>query len=358
MFEWMKSDDENREGVWKLFHKRMIFIIILIIAVFVCIGVTISIGSANIGFFEVYQILINQLFPGTFEIENQIHVNIVTTIRGPRVLMGIFVGFILATGGCIIQSLLRNPLATPYTLGISSSASFGAALAIAFGFSLSSSTIGIIISAFIFSMVPVAVILMAASRQHITPVTLVLCGVAVSQVFGACNTILQYFASADTAKEIVFWSVGSLNNASLWMVPYVAIAALAFAILAIYLSRDLNIMKMGDDTAESLGIDSNLVRIVGIIASCVCTAVAVSFTGAIGFICLIAPHVCRTIIGGDLKTLIPASMLMGGILLMISDTIGRTIIAPTILPVGAITALIGGPLLVYLLMKKRDSISV
>ena len=351
------ANAEKKEEVKKLFHFRFLFIVIMLVFAAATIGIAITIGPANIHFFGVYQILIDQLFHGTFE-STAIEQNIVLGIRGPRVLVGLCVGAILATGGCIIQSVLRNPLATPYTLGISSSAGFGAAVAIAFGFSLSGSTIGIIVSAFVFSLIPVTVIIMAAQRTGVTPVTMVLCGVAVSQIFAACNTIIQYFSSADYAKEIVFWSVGSLNNCSMWMVPYVGIAALLFSVLAIYLSRDLNIMKMGDDTAQSLGINVRRTRIISIVASCVCTAVAVSFTGAIGFICLISPHLCRLIIGGDLKYLIPASALMGAVLLIIADTIGRTVISPVVLPVGAITALVGGPILVYMLLRKRSAISV
>lgn len=347
-----------KENVEKLFHYRKFFVLILFAVAVCCIGITITIGSADIGFFEVYKILINQVFPGTFDGITSSHTNIVSNIRGPRVLIGFFVGMILAIGGCMIQSILRNPLATPYTLGVSSSACFGAALTIAFGFSLSNNTIGIIISAFLFSMIPVGTILLVAQKRNVTPVTMVLCGVAISQIFGACNTILQYFSSPETAKDIVFWSVGSLNSTTLWMVPYVAIAAILFCVFALYLSRDLNILKMGDDTAQSLGINVPVVRTAGVVAACVATAVAVSFTGAIGFVCLIAPHICRIFIGGDLKYLILASGFLGSIILLASDTIGRTIIAPTILPVGAITALIGGPLLVYLLLRKKNEISV
>lgn len=348
----------NKDGISRLFRFRLVFTVLLLAACIVSVGVAITIGSANIGFFEAYQILIGHLIPGTFPGMDPIHVNIVMGIRAPRILMGLFVGMMLAIGGCIIQSVLRNPLATPYTLGVSSSASFGAALAIAFGISLSSNTAGIIFSAFLFSMVPIGVILLASQRRGITPVTMVLCGVAISQIFVACNTILQYFSSSDTAKEIVFWSVGSLNTASMWMVPYVAVVALLFSLAALYLSKDLNIMKMGDDTAQSLGINVNRTRVFAVVISCVSTAVAVSFTGAIGFICLIAPHLCRIVMGGDLRYLIPASGFAGAIILILADTVGRTIISPIVLPVGAVTALIGGPLLVYMLIRKRSSISV
>lgn len=340
-----------------LFRHRLLFTVILGISAAVSVGLMITVGSANIGFFEAYEILFNQLFPDTFGPFTDSHVNIVLNIRGPRVLMGLFVGLILAIGGCIIQSILRNALATPYTLGVSSSACFGAALAMAYGVTINTGTMGVIISAFLFSLVPIGTILLAAQRRGITPITMVLCGVAISQIFGACNTILQYFTSSDTTKEIVFWSVGSLNTVSLWMIPYVAIAALVFAIVAMYLSRDLNIMKMGDDTAQSLGVNVNRTRIIGVVISCVATAVAVSFTGAIGFVCLISPHLCRLIIGGDLRYLIPASGFLGAIILLLADTIGRTVMAPVILPVGAITALIGGPLLVYLLMRRKTEIS-
>lgn len=348
----------KRHEVEAMFHHRFLFTVVLGIVAVACVGLMITVGSANIGFFEAYQILFNQLFPGTFDGFTASHINIVTNIRGPRVLIGFFVGLILAIGGCIVQSILRNPLATPYTLGVSSSACFGAALAIAFGISISSNTIGIIISAFIFSLVPIGTILLAAQRRGITPVTMVLCGVAISQIFGACNTILQYFTSSEITQQIVFWSVGSLNSTSLWMVPYVAITAIVFAVVALYLSRDLNILKMGDDTAQALGVNVSRTRTVGVVIACVATAVAVSFTGAIGFVCLISPHLCRLFIGSDLKYLIPASGFLGSIILLVADTIGRTIIAPTLLPVGAITALIGGPLLVYLLMRRKADIAV
>ena len=352
------SREVRQQGVRMLFHHRFLFTVILGLIAVACVGLMITIGSAKIGFFEAYQILIDQLIPGLFGDFTASHVNIVTNIRGPRVLIGFFVGLILAIGGCIIQSILRNPLATPYTLGVSSSACFGAALAIAFGVSISNDTLGIIVSAFIFSLIPIGTILLAAQRRGITPVTMVLCGVAISQIFGACNTILQYFSSSDTAKEIVFWAVGSLNSTSLWMVPYVAVTALVFSIVAIFLSRDLKILKMGDDTAHALGVNVSGVRTVGVVAACVATAVAVSFTGAIGFICLIAPHLCRLFMGSDLRYLIPASGFLGSIILLVADTIGRTIIAPVLLPVGAVTALIGGPLLVYLLMRRKADIAV
>ena len=348
----------HRRAIEAMFRHRLLFTTILGLVAVACVGLMITVGSANIGFFEAYQILINQLFPGLFGEFTDSHVNIVTNIRGPRVLMGFLVGMILAIGGALIQSILRNSLATPYTLGVSSSACFGAALAIAFGFSISNNTVGIIISAFLFSLIPIGTILLAAQRRGITPVTMVLCGVAISQIFGACNTLLQYFASDDTTKEIVFWSVGSLNSTSLWMVPYVALTALVFAIVAMYLSRDLNILKLGDDTAQALGVNVSRVRTIGVVAACLATAVAVSFTGAIGFICLIAPHLCRLFIGSDLKYLIPASGFLGSILLLVADTIGRTVIAPVILPVGAITAIIGGPLLVYMLMRRKADIAV
>ena len=341
----------KRQRSWKIGYILTVLVIIIILS-----AISITLGVANISVIEVYQILFNQIFPGTFDILPK-YETIVVNIRAPRVLMAVAAGAGLAIGGCLTQSILRNSLATPYTLGISSGASFGAALFILYGISIINGVYGQILNAFIFSLIPVAIILIASERGSMTPTTMVLCGISISYIFSACNTLMQYFGTPDAVKGVVFWSVGDLNNSVLWQVPYVGVVAIGAFIISMILSRSINIMKMGDDTAASLGVDVKSTRKLAILVACLTTATIVSFVGAIGFICLLAPHISRRFVGGDMRYLIPASAVTGAILLVLADIVAKTAIDPVMLPVGAITALCGGPLLVFLLIRKRGAMA-
>ncbi|MCQ2069700.1 MAG: iron ABC transporter permease [archaeon] len=347
---------DNRQAVSRLFMKRLMYIVGVCIVAIVVTGASIAFGSTNIALDLVYKSLVNQLFPGLFEVDPNIE-SIIIDIRAPRVLMAVGAGAGLAIGGCITQSVLRNSLATPYTLGISSSACFGAALSMIYGFALINGVYGQILNAFIFSLIPVAIILLAAGRKSMSPTTMVLCGIAVSYIASACNTIMQYFADPNAVKNVVFWSIGDLNNSMLWQTPYVFVVSIVGFILAMVLSKDLDILRMGDDTAKGLGINVGAIRGIAIVSACLLTATIVSFIGAIGFICLLAPHISRTFIGNGMKYLIPASALTGIMLLLIADIVAKTVIAPAMLPVGAITALFGGPLLIFLLVRKKTNIN-
>ncbi len=344
---------DEREVLAKLLVKRMAFIITIVVLAIALIGFSITLGSSNITPLEAYKAIINSVFPGTFPEISQKTMNIVTVVRAPRVLMATFGGAALALGGCITQSLLKNPLATPYTLGVSSGAGFGAALVILFGFGLTGTFIDAIASAFIFSLIPIIVVILASRRRNMTPMTIILCGVAMSYVFSACNTIFQFFGEASAVKSVVFWMVGDLNEILLWNIPYVAIPFIVIFVIVMFLSKDLNIMRMGDDTATSLGVNVRLMRTVGLLLSCLMTAIVVSFTGCIGFVCLLAPQISKIFVGNDLMYLLPASAALGACLLSVADIVAKTIYAPIMLPVGAVTALIGGPVLVILLLNSR-----
>ena len=347
--------NEEKEKMTKLFVKRMTFITVILVAAIALVGFSITLGSSGITPLDAYKSIIKYIFPDLFPEISQKTMNIVMIIRAPRVLMAAFGGAALALGGCITQSLLKNPLATPYTLGVSSGAGFGAALVILFGFGLTGGFIDAIISAFIFSMIPIAVVTLASRRRNMTPMTIILCGVAMSYVFSASNTIFQFFGEASAVKSVVFWMVGDLNEILLWNIPYVMVPFLIIFVAMMLLSKDLNIMRMGDDTAPSLGINVSMMRTTGLVLSCLITAIVVSFTGCIGFVCLLAPQISRIFVGNDLKYLIPASSILGACLLSVADIIAKTIYAPVMLPVGAVTALVGGPLLVILLLRSASS---
>lgn len=349
--------DPDREKVRNLGVRKISFIVIMVLLMAGLMAYSITIGSTTITPVQVYEVLINQLFPGLFDIPYKTE-QIVLNVYAPRVLMATFVGAILAIGGCIVQTIMKNPLATPYTLGVSSSAAFGASLAIILGVSAMVGTVGTIINAFMFSLIPAAMILIASARRNLMPTTMILVGIAISYIFSAATTIMQYFGTADAVKTAMFWSVGDLNSASLWQIPYVLAMFIAIAVISAWLAKDINIMRMGDDTALSLGVNVKTVRLVSMLLACFSTALVVSFTGAIGFICLLAPHISRLFVGGDLRYLLPASAVIGALLLSIADIVAKDLINPIMLPVGAITALVGGPILIFLLLRRKDTMVV
>ena len=352
--------EDERDAIARLFIKRIAFIVAALIAAIALIAFSITLGSSGLTPSEVYKALVKSIFPDMFPEITQKTMNIVMIVRAPRVLMATFGGAALAIGGCITQSLLKNPLATPYTLGVSSGAGFGAALVILFGFGITGTYIDAIASAFIFSLIPIAVVILASRRRNMTPMTIVLCGVAMSYVFSASNTIFQFFGEASAVKSVVFWMVGDLNEILLWNIPYVAIPFIVIFIITMLLSKDFNIMRMGDDTATSLGINVRMMRTLGLLLSCLITAIVVSFTGCIGFVCLLAPQISKIFVGNEMQYLLPASALLGACLLSVADIIAKTIYAPIMLPVGAVTALVGGPILVLLLLnsaKNRGSVN-
>ena len=277
----------------------------------------------------------------------------VWNLRLPRIFLGIVAGIGLGIAGAVMQAVLRNPLASPYTLGISSGAGFGASLAILAGAGIVGGKYLIIGNAFIFALLVSFIILGLSSRKGATPETMILAGIAMMYLFGAMTTILQYFGEAEAVKEAVFWMVGDLNRAS-WSV--VTVVSVAIALCAPYLmakSWDLNVMGAGDETAKSLGVNVKRTRVTTMIVSTLMVATIVCFTGTIGFIGLVAPHMTRLAIGGDNRYVLPVSGLLGAVILITADLVARRIIAPVILPVGAVTAFMGAPLFLYLIMRRR-----
>jgi iron complex transport system permease protein len=240
---------------------------------------------------------------------------------------------------------------------VSAGAGLGASIGIILGTGLLNGTIdfSIISNAFIFSLIPIVVILLLVKRKGASPETMILAGVAMVYIFNACTTILKYFANSDAVATTVFWVVGDLSRAAWYQLPYVfGVLILCFGV-NLWLAWDVNVMKLGDDTAKSLGVEVDRTRRISLIVACLSTAVVVAFTGAIGFICLGAPRICRAVLGSDQKVLIVGSALVGSILLLAADIFARQLLAPVVLPVGAITACLGGPLLLYLLIKRKST---
>jgi iron complex transport system permease protein len=346
------KDAEIKAEYKKFVGRKIIFILICIIAIFILSGIAATLGSADISFLETYSTILHKFIPTYFSTSWLADV-CVWNLRLPRILMAILAGVGLAIAGTVMQAILRNPLASPFTLGISAGAGFGAAVAILLGAGVLAGEYLIIGNAFLFSLIPTFIILGLTRYKRATPETMILAGIAILYIFSAATTLLMYFSEPEAVKEAYFWMVGSLGKAS-WddLLPVSVVLACCLVPL-MWKSWDLNVMGAGDETAKSLGVNVGRTRVLILMLASLMTAAIVCFTGTIGFIGLVAPHMCRMVIGGDNRFLIPASGLFGGALLLGADTIARTIIAPVILPVGVITAFMGGPLFLYLILRKK-----
>lgn len=277
--------------------------------------------------------------------------SIVWALRLPRVLMAALVGGGLSMAGTVFQALLRNPLASPYTLGIGSGAGFGAVIVILFlggGFQIYLTAAG----AFVFAAISASVVLAVAKLKRASSETMILTGIAQMFLFTSLTSLLQYMGTMEQIQEVVFWFFGSLSKAG-W--PEIGIAALLILLplpLLMCWAWDLNLLAGGDDSAAALGVDVDRLRYSGVVAGSLMTAGSICFTGVIGFVGLVAPHICRMVIGSDHRFLLPAAGLVGALLVVTADTLGRTLWAPQVIPIGIVTSFIGVPFFFYLLMRR------
>ncbi|MCG5524626.1 iron ABC transporter permease [Ectothiorhodospira haloalkaliphila] len=278
--------------------------------------------------------------------------NVVWNIRLPRLITALTAGMGLALGGVILQTLLRNPMASPFTLGLSSGASLGAALVIIFGFS-AFGVVGIVANAFLFAIGVSLLILLIGQWKGATPMSLILAGIALMYFFGACTTLVIYFSDAYATREVMFWTVGSLSRANWESATLISLTLLLVLPIFLWRAVDLNRLLLGDDTARSLGLPVERLRILLMLLVSLLVAVVVAFTGGIGFLGLVAPHLARLMIGTDHRFLLPATALMGGLLLVVADLISLHAFAPVVLPVGVVTAFVGSPLFIYLILRHR-----
>lgn len=335
----------------KFVRLKLVFIMGCIILILIISGISLSIGSYSLSVFKVFSIISSKLGSGDYS--GSTEEIIIWTLRLPRIVMGLLAGMALGTAGAAMQAILRNPLASPTTIGIGSAAGLGAALAILAGVGITGGKYLLIGNAFVFSMIPAMVIYSLSQFKKSTPEMMILAGIGMLYIFGSITSLLQYFAAADALKGMVLWLMGDLGRAK-WSDIYAALAVLMVCLpILMWKSWDLNVMGIGDDTAKSLGINVERNRIVIMIISSLITSTIICFTGMIGFIGLVSPHICRIIIGGDNRYLIPASGLFGAAFLIMADSLARTVIAPVIIPVGIVTACVGGPLFLYLTIKRK-----
>ena len=276
-------------------------------------------------------------------------------LRVPRVVLGMLVGGSLGSIGAALQALFRNPLAEPFTLGVSGGGALGASIAIAFGFGANVAGVPIVfVAAFLGSIVFVTIVYRLASAGAVVmPGALLLAGVVLNLIAGAGVLMIQFLTDYTRALQILRWMVGSLDVVGMDLIVRMLVFVVPGMCLLFFTIKDLHLIAMDEESAQALGVDVRRTERMVYIASSLVVGVTVAVAGPIGFVGLIVPHAVRLFFGEDLRIVIPCSMLLGASFLVLADTLARTLLGASELPVGAVTALVGGPLFLVLLGRKR-----
>ncbi len=341
------------EAYSRFTFRKIVFILTSMGALLLLVLFAISVGAANLSIGDVIRAVLSRIFPN---IESTRLASIVVwELRLPGILMAIIAGAGLAISGAAMQGILRNPLVSPFTIGVSSSAALGASIAIILGFGLiGTEKYFVITNAFIFAVASAFLVIGLSRLRGITAEVLILAGIAVMYFSSAATSLLQYIATEEQLKVVIHWLFGSLSGATWEQVLIITMVLVCCLPLLIKYSWDINaIASSGDEVAISLGVNTSLVRRMVLVLSCLITAGIICFTGIIGFVCLVAPHITRMLIGADHRFLLPFSCILGAILLLLADTISRTIFSPIIIPVGIVISFIGVPFFLYLLLTRR-----
>ncbi|MCX6384490.1 MAG: iron chelate uptake ABC transporter family permease subunit [Actinobacteria bacterium] len=337
------------------------YTIILLIILIALIVLSSAIGAANLSIKLTLKTL-GSIIPGIKNLINASDISpqdikVIFDIRLPRIFTAIIVGIALSSSGVIFQGVFRNPMADPYIIGVSAGAAFGATIGLLFAgniklISLSTTSIfaflGAIGTTFLIYNI-------SKIKGKISVLTLLLSGVALSSLLTSIISFIMIYRTQDLAK-VYFWIMGGLSNSSwtnfMTVMPVIVIIMAASS----FFMRDLNVMSLGDERANQLGVQTEKLKQVLLILASIMTAAAVSVSGIIGFVGLITPHIMRMIVGPDHKILYPTAAISGGIVLLLSDTIARIILSPREIPVGIITSIIGVPFFIYLLVKSKRQV--
>lgn len=352
----LEEDDKSKvvSDYSKYVFRKWMFIVVCIILIFLVVGYALTVGDYPIPFWDCYGTIWNHI---TGNVTDTLLDSIIFELRIPRILAAILAGVGLAIAGVVMQSTLMNPLADSYTTGVSSGASLGATLGIVFGFQIINiGSYGTVLNAFILSLVPMILIVGISKIKNASPTTMIMGGIAIMYLFNAFTTVFNLMADPDDLQYIYKWSVGSLGFVSGDDIPVIALFVVPISIVLMFMTGKLNALASGDESAKALGIDAEKLRRVCLILVALMTAAIVSFTGLIGFVGLVAPHIVRIFVGADNRYLLPASAVFGALLLLVSDLIGRTIIAPAILQVGVVMAFLGGPLFLWLILRRKSNV--
>ncbi len=339
------------ENILKKEKKRyFLFSTLLFLIFIICLFIDLSTGSKGFSTQDLQKIL---------QFDNLNSWYVFQEIRLPRTITAIIVGIALGVGGLIVQNILRNPLATPFTLGVSHAAAFGASFAIivldAHRSNSEYQIYLILLSALIASFLALGIIMLLSFYAKLTASSIILAGISMGTLFHALTMFIQYFADDTQLASAVVWSFGDISKAS-WNDIYILLV-LTIPVYAFFQIRalDFNIMLFGDEEGKNLGINTKFLRLASMFLASLLAAVATSFIGIIAFIGLVSPHLVRLVFKNDYRLLIPYSAVCGAILLLMANIGSKSILSPLDIPVGVLTPFIGVPMLIYLLIKKGTS---
>ncbi len=344
-FAKSRSENKATKTVYqKNQAKSITFLVIMSVVLIASILLSLRAGS--------YTTPLKELIKGIFGLSEDAKINlIVQNNRLPRICTALIAGAGLGLTGCILQAVLKNPLASASTLGVSQGASFGAAVAIIVLGLANGIGLGVELCAFIGS-IAVALLILGLSRlRNISPEGIVLSGVAISAMFTGATTLIQYFANEVQLASLVYWTFGDLGSTG-WKDIRVMGVVVGVLIIYCFMHRwDYNALLSGSETAVSLGINVRRMTVTNMLVCCIACSVIVSNVGLINFIGLVAAHIVRMVVGNNHVYLIPGSVITGATILLLGDLFARVVVSPIILPIGAITSFLGGPLFLYLLFK-------
>ncbi|MDN6235086.1 MAG: iron ABC transporter permease, partial [Bifidobacterium crudilactis] len=322
--------------------------------------VSVRLGRASLSVEDVWDAVVSGVFQLPVEETFRKTFTVIFALRFPRVLLAVLAGAALATSGVVMQALLRNPLVSPFTLGVSPAAAFGAALTILVlsqrGISAPSQLVAL--GALVSALAVSALVLGLSKTRASSTATLLLLGIAMTQLFEALTSAVQFVADENTLQQIVRWTFGSVNEATWSDVRFLAVVLIVVLPCVVWYSPKLNAIAFtGDDGAKSLGINVDLVRTVFIVLSVALAAAVVSVCGIIGFVGLVGPHIARLVVGSDHRFLVPFAAVSGAALLLFADTVGRTLMSPSVIPVGIVVSIIGAPVFVNLIIMRRKALA-
>ncbi|MBN7792770.1 iron ABC transporter permease [Microbacterium esteraromaticum] len=329
---------------------------VLSVALLGVLLISVSIGAISVSALDALKIVTGHLLPGMPWMSDgsltTMQDNAVWQFRLPRAALAALTGASLALAGALIQAVVHNPLAEPYILGVSAGAGVGAVSFIVLGLGISA--LGISASAFAGAMIATAAVyLLARKAGRIAPQRLILAGVALGALFSAITSYLTISTDAQNVYSIMFFLLGSVSAATMPQLLLPTLALLAVAAFAMTHARQLNALLAGDDAARALGIDVNRLRTTTLIATALLTGAVVAVSGGIGFVGLVVPHVARIIVGSDHRRMLPVAVLGGAVFLATCDLLARTLAAPSEIPLGVLTALVGAPFFLWLLRRER-----
>lgn len=349
----MRLEAEYRSGILR----KMLFIAALAAVCIAAAGISLTINGRGIGFLDCYEYILGHIAGATYERGTAAWFDdyVLWNTYLPRIVMAIVSGCGLAVSGVLMQGVLSNPLADPYTTGVSDGAALGASVAIITGLTFSSiaGSMGIVANAFVCSIIPAAILIVLSNVIRMTPATCILAGTALSGILSGIQSLIMYGADSDALASALKWGIGTFNQTS-WddcMVPIVVTAAGIAA--SAFLHRGLNLLALGDAGARSLGLDADHFRTVCMIVATLVATSVICYVGVIGFVGLVAPHMVRMAIGGDNRLVIPASMLAGSALLLVSDLLARVLVYPDELRVGVIMSVIGAPVFLFMILGRK-----